>query len=137
MLSNLVYVSVRKPICTDAEIQKILEVAQTNNQSLDITGVLLYSSTHFVQYLEGDYDEIFGLYEQIKSDDRHKNVVLVTSSTIRERFFPSWQMGGKQYNSVEYLTSLNEEEQSVFQDILSGKAEEKNSIFGMIKKIFR
>ena len=74
MLSQLVYVSIRKPQCTEEEIQKILDACKRNNQGKDITGVLLYSGTHFVQYLEGDFKKINELYDNIKSDVRHKNV---------------------------------------------------------------
>ncbi len=57
-LYQLVYTSVRKPGCDDYEIKKILESCKRNNPSKDITGVLLHSENHFIQYLEGSKDII-------------------------------------------------------------------------------
>jgi hypothetical protein len=139
MLSHLVYVSVRKPNCTEEEIENILAACKRNNAGLDITGVLLYSGTHFLQYLEGDYKEISGLYEKIKKDDRHKNVVLITTGPIKERTFPTWEMGSKKINEgkVEFQTDIDKEEAKTFQDIMSGKNQEGNKALKLIKKFFK
>jgi len=139
MLSHLVYVSVRKKECTDEEIENILAACKRNNPKLDITGVLLYSKTHFLQYLEGDYKEISGLYEKIKPDTRHKNVVLITTGQIKERSFPSWEMGSKEINEdkVEFQTDLSKEEAKTFQDIIAGKDQEGNRSIQLIKKFFK
>ncbi len=137
MLSNLVYVSARKPNCTPAEIEKILDACNRNNQSVDITGVLLYSDTRFVQYLEGEYKLIFELYDKIKLDDRHKNVILITSGPINERTFPSWQMGSKKvdFNNIDFRTEMDATEKSEFQKLLSGN--ETKGALSLIKKVFK
>lgn len=139
MLSHLVYVSVRKKECTDEEIDKILASCEKNNSKLDITGVLLYSQSHFLQYLEGDYKEISDLYEKIKTDDRHKNVVLITTGMIKQRTFPSWEMGSKKINEdkIEFQTELNKDEARTFQDIVAGKNQEGNRSLELIKKFFK
>lgn len=139
MLSHLVYVSVRKKECTVEEIDKILAACKRNNPKLDITGVLLYSRTHFLQYLEGDYKEISSLYEKIKPDDRHKNVVLITTGPISERTFPSWEMGSKEIDEdkIEFQTDLSKEEAKTFQNIISGKDQEGNRSIQLIKKFFK
>ncbi len=139
MLSNLIYVSVRKPKCTEKEIDNILAACQRNNDHLDITGVLLYSNTHFVQYLEGAYESIFELYEKIKKDDRHENVVMISSSPIRQRYFPSWQMGSKQFSNdkLEFRTALEDNEKELFQSILKGEVRKDNQALDLIAKIFR
>ncbi len=137
MLSYLVYLSERKPNCTEQEIEKILAACNRNNEKFDITGVLLYSEKQFVQYLEGEYREIFQLYDKIKDDDRHKNIVLINSSPAKERIFPSWQMGAKKvdFNSVEYKTHMSLEEQREFRQILSGN--ESNKALSLMKKFFK
>lgn len=137
MLSHLVYVSVRKDNCTEEEIDKILKACERNNDKLDITGVLLYSDTHFVQYLEGDYKEIMGLYDKIKGDNRHKNVVLITTGNIKERTFPSWEMGAKKINemNVQFDTNMSPEEAERFRNILAGK--EDNEAIELMKKFFK
>lgn len=138
MLSNLIYVSKRDSSCTDAEIEKILAACQVNNKELDITGVLLYSKTHFVQYLEGDYKKIMGLYDKIKTDKRHKNFSLISTSITKERLFPSWEMGSKSINEQNYFfdTDMSREQQLEFNNILSGKKDENNKSISILKKFF-
>ncbi len=139
MISSLVYVSLRTPICTDAEIDKIVLSCKKNNVGLDITGVLLHSNTHFVQYIEGENKQIMGLYDRIKTDPRHKNVVLINLNMIESRLFPSWQMGVKAVNTdnVTFLTEISESEKLVFKDILDGKTLEGNKASELIKKFFK
>lgn len=139
MLSQLVYVSARKPSCTEEEIQKILAACKRNNSDKDITGVLLYSGTHFVQYLEGDYRKIVSLYDSIKTDNRHKNVVMICSSPIQERSFPSWQMGAKKFeeNAIEYQTEMDPSEKLAFRSILAGSEQQGNRAVSIMKKFFK
>lgn len=138
MLSHLVYVSNRTPKCTEEEVKKILAACKKNNAGIDITGVLLYSPTHFVQYLEGDYKEIMGLYDRIKKDDRHKNATLITSSPIASRTFPSWQMGAKKLDeSIDFKTDMSSEDRTLFAGILEGKAQEGNRAMTLMKKFFK
>lgn len=138
MLHQLVYVSVRKAECDAAEIDKILAASRRNNGKLNITGVLLYSDTHFFQYLEGDEGQITALYERIKGDPRHGNVVLIAKSTIDQRIFPSWQMGDKRLdnNSIEFRTELSDAEQAQFQKILLGDAEQGGRAIRLMQKLF-
>ncbi len=137
MLSQLIYVSVRANECSDSEIQKILESSIRNNAKIDITGVLLYSDKKFLQCLEGDYDEIMALYDKIKLDKRHKNVVLITVGMIKERFFPSWQMGSKKINSdYEFSTKMSLSEKKDFNAILKGEKPTESKAIDLIKKFF-
>ena len=106
---------------------------------MDITGVLLYSDQQFVQYLEGDHKDILALYDKIKEDDRHRNAVMISSGPIKERSFPSWQMGAKQFesNEVEYRTDINETEKREFKAILDGEKQENHSAIQLVKKLFK
>jgi len=139
MLSNLVYVSTRTPECTDDEINKILKSCEKNNSTIDITGVLLYSDKNFIQYIEGEYKEIIALYDKIKSDSRHKNAKLITSSPIQVRTFPSWQMGSKKFDTstVEFKTQVDDSERKTFTEILDGKNPDANKAVSLIKKFFK
>ncbi len=138
-LTQLVYVSVRKSTCTEYDINAILRSSQKNNAGLDITGVLLYSDTHFFQYLEGDKGIITDLYERIKDDDRHSNVVLITRTPITSRTFPSWQMAGKRYeqNSIEFQTALSPNERALFRSMLDGDSSNGDRALGLMKKLFK
>lgn len=139
MLSHLVYVSTRTPKCTEVEIEKILASCKKNNHDIGITGVLLYSDTNFVQYIEGEYKTIITLYDKIKTDSRHKNPVLISSAPITERSFPSWQMGSKTFDlaSIEYQTDISAEDKAIFKSILSGKSQEGNKALTLMKQFFK
>ncbi|TAG57258.1 MAG: BLUF domain-containing protein [Cytophagales bacterium] len=129
MLSHLVYLSVKTPLCTDLEIEKILASCKKNNASLDITGVLLYTETKFLQYLEGEQEEIMNLYLKIKKDPRHSTCILISGSEIKNRAFPSWQMGSKKIDSnVSFLTEISEEDKIQFAEIFQGKENENASV---------
>lgn len=77
MISYLVYISSRNNNYLDDERAKILEACKRNNKGLDITGVLLYSSTYFVQFLKSDYRTIIKLYDKRRAYERHINVTMM------------------------------------------------------------
>lgn len=75
------------------EIQQINEVSIRNNQRDNITGVLLYLNTLFFQIIEGEAEQIDKLYERIRVDGRHTDILcLKTEYNITERKFPDWDM---------------------------------------------
>ena len=60
------YISNRDKLCSNKEIEKTLESCKKNNPSLDITGVLLYDDSKFIQLVEGDLKTLLSLYDKIK-----------------------------------------------------------------------
>jgi Sensors of blue-light using FAD len=138
MLSQLVYVSNRKPNCTEQEIEKILTSCKNNNPPLNITGVLLYSDTKFIQLVEGEYKVINGLYDKIKTDPRHEQVRLITMGPIREKAFPSWHMGARKMadNEVDFKTDISIEDKEIFNSLLSGREENGVKVLSLLKKFF-
>ena len=136
-LYQLIYTSVRKQNCDDSEIEKILDACKRNNPSKDITGVLLHSEKHFIQYLEGSKD-IIQLYDLIKEDSRHSNAVLLGYAPLKERVFPSWHMGYKSLtrNQIDFLTEGNPNDKKVFQSIITGQAQNDSSAINLLVKFF-
>ncbi|MBC7922371.1 MAG: BLUF domain-containing protein [Ferruginibacter sp.] len=138
MLSQLVYVSNRQVTCPEAEIEKILASCRKKNASLDITGVLLYSPTRFIQYLEGDAKEILRLYDRIKTDPRHRQVRLVSYGSIQNRAFPSWQMATKEISQIEltFRTNVSSPDRQTFKRLLSGQEQSGSQVQLLLKKFF-
>lgn len=136
-LYHLVYTSKRTQLCNDSEIQKILVSCEKNNPSKDITGVLLHSDDNFIQYLEGDKD-IIKLYDLIKDDQRHKNVVLLSYGPLKERVFPSWHMGYKNLpkDRIDFLTQGNSSERQLFQSMIKGETNSGVNAINLIVKFF-
>lgn len=138
MLSQLIYVSTRKSNCTEQEIGKILEACKKNNPALNLTGVLLYSNTKFIQYVEGDSKQILALYDKIKLDPRHEKVMMISYGPISKKIFPSWHMGSKsiQESDVSFNTNISLEDRKVFEKILQGDAEEGSKVQNLLQKFF-
>jgi Sensors of blue-light using FAD len=138
MLSQLVYVSNRKANCTPEEIEKILASCKKNNPPLNITGVLLYSDTKFIQLVEGDAKVITTLYDKIKTDPRHDKTMMISYNPIQLKSFPSWHMGARKIagSEIDFKTDINSEDKEIFKSLLSGKEENGLKVLGLLKKFF-
>ena len=90
---SIAYVSVATNDMSDADIGAILSTSRTNNAAHDLTGALLFHQGRFIQVLEGPEDEVRARFAIIGTDDRHRNVQVVTEKFIAERQFPEWTMG--------------------------------------------
>lgn len=136
-LYQLVYTSTRKSNCDATEIQKILDSCKRNNPSKEITGVLLHSDEHFIQYLEGSKD-IIKLYDLIKEDPRHSRAVLLSYGPLKERIFPAWHMGYKNVpkDQIDFLTDGNPEDKKVFDSIIRGEKQSESTATNLLVRFF-
>lgn len=89
---RLVYVSTAQDHLSEADIAAILDVSQSNNHERYITGFLAHNGRHFMQALEGEEEEVQGVYNNILNDDRHFGVVQIIGERITKRAFPDWAM---------------------------------------------
>ncbi|WP_405400961.1 BLUF domain-containing protein [Maribacter sp. Asnod2-G09] len=88
---NLVYKSVANSL-TSAQVDEILTESRNFNGKHDITGCLIYHDGFFVQYLEGDAEIVMALFEKIRVDTRHYEVILLSQGNIYSREFDTWSM---------------------------------------------
>jgi Sensors of blue-light using FAD len=92
-LYNVVYCSRATAGVDDAEVQRIVATARRCNAEHGITGMLVFGSGIFFQWLEGPRGEVTALMALLRSDRRHENVVeLSAEEDIGERLFPTWDM---------------------------------------------
>ena len=92
-LIHLVYASVAtKPLERD-ELLALLTVVRRINESLGVTGILLYVDGTFFQVLEGSSADVTALYDKIHGDRRHTRVLKLIQEPIAARDFPDWSMG--------------------------------------------
>lgn len=82
-------------------IQNILKVSHINNQTLGITGVLMYEDLIFTQVLEGPAEAVSEITLRISQDPRHHTMVIDQCHAIDERLFEDFTMG--------YVTSSHHE----------------------------
>ena len=74
-------------------LDKIITTAKQHNPRFGITGLLVFGSGIFFQWLEGPKDNVTSLYKMISADLRHSDVVLLTKEDeFRDRLFPNWDM---------------------------------------------
>jgi uncharacterized Fe-S cluster-containing MiaB family protein len=74
-------------------LENIIATARRNNPRFGITGLLVFGSGIFFQWLEGPRDTVTSLFKMISADPRHSDVVLLTKEDeFRERLFPNWDM---------------------------------------------
>lgn len=92
-LFQLVYTSTATRAMTDADLQELLAQARSNNEELDITGLLLYANGQFLQVLEGPEPAVRRLFDTIRNDPRHTSVETLLTTDTTERTFPDWKMG--------------------------------------------
>lgn len=92
-LYNLIYCSLAAPNLDPDEIPKIIATARHYNPRYGITGLLVYGSGIFFQWLEGPRDNVSSLMQLIAQDPRHLNVVVLSEEDeMRDRLFPNWDM---------------------------------------------
>jgi hypothetical protein len=102
------YVSSAASLMHTEELKSLLEQSQKNNHRLGITGVLLYKEGNFMQLLEGEERTVRDLFEVIKKDVRHRNVIKLLDASIGSRIFPEWSMGF--YNMNEHQSRADYDE---------------------------
>jgi hypothetical protein len=75
-------------------VRDILHTSEAYNESHNITGILLASNTHFLQVLEGNYEDVNEAFMRIVCDERHTDIRLIGFSVIDARLFGGWGMRG-------------------------------------------
>ena len=100
-LISLTYVSASSELYNKNELMDILEASRRNNPKYNITGMLLYRSGYFIQALEGEERDVDAIYEKIKQDPRHQNILVVQKEAIEERAFGEWSMGFQNLDDVD------------------------------------
>ena len=89
---QLVYVSTATQPMSARANEELADAAKARNTELAVTGVLLYSNSHYLQFLEGSRHNVGGLFEVIRNDSRHHDVYVLRRQFIPQRQFSDWRM---------------------------------------------
>ena len=132
-LIHLIYASKDAVGLDPEEVRELLAKARENNEEHGITGMLLFADGSFFQVLEGKEEHVEAVFEAIKKDDRHKNIVRIIREAISERSFGRWSMGyaaasGTDLNEIEGLNDFFAEG-SCLADIDRGRAKKLLNVF--------
>ena len=92
-LETFVYCSRASEGVNNIEVDRLIEFSQRRNVARGITGVLVFGSGVFFQWIEGPPAEVQKLIASLHADSRHHDVVeLDRSVEKRERLYPGWEM---------------------------------------------
>ena len=80
MVYYLVYISSATWLMSDEELAALLMECRTNNERLQVTGMLLYKEGNFIQVLEGEQETVEQLYIKIRADVRHTGATELSSA---------------------------------------------------------
>ena len=117
-LYNVVYCSRATSGVDEAAVQRIIATARHWNPEYGVTGMLVFGSGIFFQWLEGPRANVTALMSRLRADPRHDNIVLLSEvEEVRERLFPDWDM--------ELVTG--EHIRDVLQDALDSATDAQNA----------
>jgi len=92
VLVRLIYASSVVGNFGKSDLEQIVARASENNGKLNVTGVLGFSQSFFLQCLEGSRSAVNGIYRKILNDKRHSDVEILGYEEISQRDFASWHM---------------------------------------------
>ncbi|RZM06444.1 MAG: BLUF domain-containing protein [Sphingomonas sp.] len=90
MDSRILYTS--RSLCSTCEAKALAGQARTSNARDGITGALYLADGRFLQYLEGQEDDIAALLERIERDPRHTDCKVLDRRAISRRIYADWHM---------------------------------------------
>jgi hypothetical protein len=100
-------------------VNKIIQSSEAHNAELGITGVLLATSSHFLQVLEGGFKEINQVFLRVARDPRHEDVQLIGFDCVESRLFGGWAMHG---------IGIFDYNQDLVSDLIEQYGEEEGSV---------
>jgi len=93
LLYNVVYCSRADASVDEAAVERILVTARRWNPVHGVTGMLVFGSGIFFQWLEGPRSAVQELMAKLRADPRHSDVIeFSVDEEVRERLFPTWDM---------------------------------------------
>ncbi len=117
VLDTFVYCSRAAEGVDDAEVDRIIELSQRSNVARDITGVLVFGSGVFFQWIEGPPAQVEKLIASLHGDPRHYDIVTLDRSVEkRARLYPNWEMERVGADDIR----------AVLQEALESAEDEKN-----------
>lgn len=75
-------------------VEDILHASEKGNEAHEISGLLLSTNTHFLQIIEGKYEDVNDIFMKIARDERHNQIKLICFEVIDARLFSGWGMRG-------------------------------------------
>lgn len=92
MIGCLTYQSRASSAPTEDELDALVTRARQRNNSVGVTGMLLYEDGRFLQTLEGPPQGLSAVWASIKQDERHQDIEVLTEHFVEARLFSDWDL---------------------------------------------
>ncbi|MFD2562349.1 BLUF domain-containing protein [Aquimarina rubra] len=100
LLFEVTYRSMAFSGITNSDIENIIVLARALNEDNNITGSLIYHRKVFFQLIEGPKKNVLKLYERIKKDKRHSDIITMWKGPKPSRDFKLWSMAMISDNNI-------------------------------------
>lgn len=90
--STLTYRSRAVAPMSELELHRLLRAAQIRNRAEGITGLVIYDSGRFFQWLEGPAEGLARVWDSVSRDPRHTGIEILGNQPTAERFFGDWDL---------------------------------------------
>lgn len=92
MIQRLIYCSRVARSVRYADAQQIARASATRNAKVGVSGLLVYTPSHFIQVLEGPSDHVQATFERIHNDPRHEQLQVLEEARPHAPEFKEWPM---------------------------------------------
>ena len=104
VIYEISYRSVARKNLTEDAVGEMIQMARKKNNQFGISGCLIFHEEVFFQIMEGPKRNVLQLYENIKADDRHFDVLTIHQGAKVYRDFKQWDMALFSENNILNLT---------------------------------
>jgi len=91
---RLIYKSKSDGPISKEDLRDILYTSMDKNRTESVTGALIATHSHFLQFLEGSFEDVNSTFSRIIKDPRHLDITLVSFGPVDEPLFSEWRMKG-------------------------------------------
>lgn len=90
---SITYISSATALFSENDLVRMLMQIRPLNLRSGVTGMMLYRDGNIIQTIEGPDEAVTALFDKIRDDPRHKDVIVLLKETVEKRQFPEWSMG--------------------------------------------
>jgi len=131
-LHCIIYISKGAIKFTAEILLDILRESRSRNEAHDITGVLLYNEGNIMQLIEGYTGEIQSLFNRIKKDRRHNDIIKLVDRPVGNRTFSGWSMAFRQ-GDEQFFNKMKSYINPVKKNMLAQVDNEDDSVLFILK----
>ena len=88
MLRRIAWSSALAPSFSTARLNEIIAPARRNNERLHISGMLVFTGSHFLGIHEGDERDLARLWMSLEADTRHRELTRIGDELVQTRAAP-------------------------------------------------